>query len=338
MSYTDSLLPWQRKDWEQLASYISQKRMPQALLFTGNRGLGKCLLARQFAFSLLCPQPLADGFHCGHCHSCQLIKAETHPDLMEIRPDEPGKAITIGQIRDILVKLSLKPHYDNYRVVIIDPADQLNNAAANAFLKFLEEPSERTILLLVTDKPAQLPATIRSRCQKLALANPDRAEVINWLQNQGVKKDLNTLVGLAQGAPLLALEYAQNDMIKLRQKCFDDWLAVAHNQVHPVSISEDWHKMPPAMLLFWVTSWVIDSIKCVYRSPPQKLYNPDLFQALQDRAQHLQLKELYGLYDLLLLSRSRLDTQLNKQLIFEEILIQWSQLNRQERDNGRIGA
>ena len=328
MSFTDSLLPWHHKDWRQLASYISQNRVPQALLFTGNKGLGKYQLARQFAFSLLCSQPLAGGLYCGRCHSCQLIKAETHPDLIQVSPEEPGKAITIGQIRDILTKLSLKPQYENYRAVIINPADQLNNAAANAFLKFLEEPSERTVLLLVTEKPARLPATIRSRCQKLALANPNRADVLNWLQDQGIHQDLDILMGLAQGAPLLALEYAQNDIIKLRQKCFGEWLDVAHRRVHPVSVAEDWCKMSPAMLLFWLTSWIIDLIKCVYRTPVQQLYNPDLFQALQDRAQRLELKGLYALYDLLLLNRSRLDTQLNKQLIFEEILIQWSELNR----------
>ncbi|MGR9115220.1 MAG: DNA polymerase III subunit delta' [Gammaproteobacteria bacterium] len=328
MSFTDNLLPWQHQPWQQLDSYIYQNRVPQALMFTGNKGLGKYRLARQFAYSLLCYQPLAGGFHCGHCHSCQLIRAETHPDFLELSPEEPGKAITIGKIRDILTKLSLKPQYERYRTVIINPADQLNNAAANAFLKFLEEPTERTVLLLVTDRPGRLPATIRSRCQKLAIAKPDRAEILVWLEGQGLVDDLGTLLGLAQGAPLLALEYAQKDILELRTQCYQEWLDVAFQRTHPVEIAESWSKALPDMLLFWITSWVVDSIKCVYRLPKQQLYNQDLFETLQDRAQRLELKGLYGLYDLLLLNRSRLDTQLNKQLIFEELLIRWLELNR----------
>lgn len=328
MSFTDRLLPWQQKEWRQLSSYIGQDRVPQALLFTGNKGLGKYLLARQFAYSLLCFQPLAGGFHCGHCHGCQLLKAETHPDLLRVSPDEAGKAITIAKIRDILIKLSLKPHYQRYRTVIIDPADQMNNAAANAFLKFLEEPTERTILLLVSDKPGGLPATIRSRCQKLAMANPDRSIVMSWLQSQGIHDDLHILMGLSQGAPLLALEYAQSDVINLRRKCFAEWLDVAHQRVHLAAVAETWSKVTPTMILFWLTSWVIDMVRCIFLSPAQQLYNPDLYLDLQDRAQRLELKGLYTLYDLLLLNRSRLDTQLNKQLIFEEILIKWSELNR----------
>lgn len=328
MSSTDSLLPWQQKDWRQLAGYIVQNRLPQALLFTGAKGLGKYRLARQFAFALLCNEPLANGLNCGQCHSCLLAKAETHPDFIRVSPEEVGKAITIGKIREVLLKLSLKPQYENYRAVIIDPADQLNNAAANAFLKFLEEPSERTVLLLVTDKPARLPATIRSRCQKLALTLPDRADVINWLQGHGINNDLDMLLGLAQEAPLLALEYAENGIIKLRQKCFSEWMDVAQQRLHSAEVAENWSKIPPVTIGFWLTSWIMDSVRCVYQAPVDRLYNPDLFEALQDRAQRLELRGLYELYDLSLLNRARLETQLNKQLIFEEILIRWSELNK----------
>ncbi|PKM13160.1 MAG: DNA polymerase III subunit delta' [Gammaproteobacteria bacterium HGW-Gammaproteobacteria-3] len=326
---TDSLLPWQRQDWRQLAAYIARQRVPQALLLTGNKGLGIEVLAHQFALALLCSEPLSDGLGCGHCHSCQLIKAHTHPDLMHITPDEPGKAITIGKIRDSLVKLSLKPQYDNYRVVIINPADQLNTAAANAFLKFLEEPGERTVLLLLTDRPGKLPATIRSRCQKLAVASPDEKVVIQWLQAQNITDDAEVLLRLAQGAPLQVLEYAQNDTLPLRQKCFEQWQAVADHQLHPVMVAEEWCKHSPSLLLFWVVGWVTDLVKCIYRTPRPGLHNPDLFHFLQNRAQGLELKLLYSLYDVVVLNRSRLDTQLNKQLMFEEVLIHWSTLNRQ---------
>ena len=77
-------------------------------LSAATKVLGKQHLANQFAFSLLCAKPQDNGLGCGHCDSCLLLNAETHPDFIQIRPDEPGKAITIGQIRNLVTRLSLK--------------------------------------------------------------------------------------------------------------------------------------------------------------------------------------------------------------------------------------
>jgi DNA polymerase III subunit delta' len=323
-------LPWQQAHWAHLHSYIAQQRIPQALLITGSKGVGKLQLAEQFANALLCEQPLADSHACGHCHSCLLLEAHTHPDFMQLQPEEGKTVIAIDQIRNLITKLTLKPQFDRYRVVILNPADKMNNAAANAFLKCLEEPNERTVLVLISDRQGKLPATILSRCQKLAITMPDKITVSNWLKTQGVQEDAGVLLGLAQGAPLLALSYAKDGKVTLRNECFKQWLAVAKRQSHPVIIAEQWLKLPETALLFWLTSWVVDLIKCTYQSRAEHLYNSDLHTPLHDLTQHLTLKGLYQLYDLLLLSRQRLDSTINKQSLFEEILIQWSELNRSQ--------
>jgi DNA polymerase-3 subunit delta' len=331
------ILPWQQHLWGHLSGYITQKRIPQALLITGNKGLGKQQLAARFAVSLLCAEPDGNGTACGNCPSCVLIDADTHPDFIRVQPEEPGKGITIGQVRNLIAKLVLKPQYESHRVVIINPADMMNNAAANAFLKCLEEPTERTLIILIADNPAKLPPTIVSRCQKLAVAAPDKDVAINWLteamqkqSSQGVlqQEDLSCYMSLAQGSPLLALDYINQQALNLRNECFKSWLAVAKQQQSPVIVAEDWHKMPALQLVSWLTSWTIDLIKCAYRGRAENLYNPDLNGQLQELAKRLELKGLYKLYDLLLLGRQRLDTQINKQLLFEEILIHWHELNR----------
>ena len=321
-------LPWQQAQWTHLHSYIVQQRIPQALLITGNKGVGKLQLAEQFAAALLCEQPQIDSHACGHCHSCLLLKAQTHPDFMLVEPEEGKTTIAIDQIRSLITKLTLKPQFDRYRVVILNPADKINNAAANAFLKCLEEPNERTILILVSDRQSKLPATILSRCQKLAIAMPDKATVLTWLKAQKIQQDASVLLGLAQGAPLLALSYAKDETLTQRNECFKQWLAVAKRQTHPVLIAEQWLKLPETALLFWLTSWVIDLIKARYQNHAEHLYNSDLQSSLQSLTQRLDLKGLYQLYDLLLLSRGRLESTINKQSLFEEILIQWSELNR----------
>jgi DNA polymerase-3 subunit delta' len=104
-------------------------------------------------------------------------------------------------------------------------------------------------------------------------------------------------------------------------------VAIAKRLESPVIVAEDWHKLPASPLMFWMTSWIIDLIKCFYHPEPENLYNPDLNEQLQELSQQLELKGLYKLYDLLLAQRQRLDTQINKQLLFEEILIQWHELN-----------
>lgn len=324
----NSLFPWQQSNWRHLCDYKSQNRIPQALLITGIKGLGKRRLADQFAFSLLCATPKPDGFCCGHCDSCLLIKAGTHPDFILIEQTEPGKAIGIDPIRAVIADTQLKPQYDAYRVVIIDPADQMNRSAANAFLKCLEEPGERTVIILISDRPASMPATIISRCQKLAVDTPDKETIIAWLKQQDIENNLEILIGMAQNSPLLARQYAGEQTLSLRNDCFREWLAIAKQQASPVIVAENWLKLPQSALLSWLSSWTIDIIKCFYQTKPANFNNPDLVSLLQELTGQLDLKSLYKHYDLLLASRKRLDTQTNKQLMFEEILIQWSNLNR----------
>ena len=326
-----TLLPWQQKNWDQLCNYSVQNRVPQALLITGNKGLGKQHLANQYAYSLLCAKKQEKGFACGQCDSCLLLNAETHPDFIQINPDEPGKAITIGQIRSLVTRLTLKPQFEVYRVVIVNTADAMNNAAANAFLKCLEEPAERTVIILITDNPAVLPATIVSRCQKLAVARPDKEIVCAWLKQQAVQDDPELLFGLAQGSPFLALQYANDNILTLRTDCFKAWVDIAKRRSHPVIIAENWHKLPESLLIIWITSWIIDLIKCCYQLKADNCYNVDLQEALQELSQQLELKGLYEVYDLVLKSRQLLDTQINKHTMFEEILIKWFELNLNKR-------
>lgn len=326
-----NLRPWQQPNWAHLQQYIRQGRIPQALLMTGKKGVGKQQLAQQFANALVCQQPQADALSCGTCPSCVLFTAGNHPDIMAIQPEESSKNIGIDQIRRLISRLGLKPQFEKYRVVLINPADAMNTAAANAFLKCLEEPTERTVILLLTDKPGKLPATISSRCQKLAITNADTATSSAWLkqQNPGISdSDTSILLALAQNAPLLALTYAQQNTLKQRNDCFQAWQAIAKQQAHPIIVAETWQNLPETSLLLWLTSWVMDTIKCAYQSSAAHLSNPDLHKAMQTLAQGLELKKLFALYDLLLLSRQRLDTTVNKQVLFEEILIHWSTLTQ----------
>ena len=327
MTAINSILPWQQKNWDFLCTYIKQNRIPQALLISGTSGLGKHSLATRFAYALLCSQRQDDGTSCGLCNSCQLINANTHPDLSHIKPDEEKKSISINQIRQVVTDTYLKPQFENYRAIIISPADVMTGQAANAFLKCLEEPTERTVFILITDKPNKLPATIISRCQKLTVTLPDKQILHDWLNGQGIQNNQETLLNLTRRSIFTTQQIADNALLKQRTDCFNDWLAIAKRSNHPTIISEKWQKLPETELLNWLISWVTDLIKFAYRINCEQICNQDMAKSLQELAQQLNLKQLYGFYDRLLVNRRQLGTQINSQMMMEEILVQWQELN-----------
>ena len=166
-----ALAPWQQRVHDQLQGALAAGRLGHGLLFTGPAGIGKAEVARRLARQLL-----TQGSEAAAARSAQLIDAGTHPDLMEVSfianktGDKLRTEIVIEQVRRISQQLSLTPQYGIAQVVIVDPADAINGAAANALLKTLEEPAPGRFLWLISSEPARLPATIRSRCQQASRA------------------------------------------------------------------------------------------------------------------------------------------------------------------------
>lgn len=153
------IFPWQQKEWELLLK--NKHRLPHALLFTGNEGVGKKQFALTFASLLLCKQP-NDAQPCGNCHACHLLKANSHPDLILIEPET--NIIKIDQIRDAISLANETAQQGGYKIFIINPANAMNINAANALLKILEEPAPSTLFILISTLNSRLPATISSRC------------------------------------------------------------------------------------------------------------------------------------------------------------------------------
>ena len=327
MPVKNSLLPWQQNNWELLYTYIKQKRVPHALLITGSNGLGKHNLVQQFAHSLLCSKPTDKGLNCGACRSCQLIKSNTHPDLIYIKPEEEKTTISINQIRTIVTDTYLKPQFDGYRLVVITPADSMTASASNAFLKCLEEPGERTIFVLITTKPNKLPATIISRCQKISVMCPEKKMLYDWLQGQGIEENQETLLNLINSSILTAQHISDKAILKQRTDCFKDWMAITKFTTYPAIVSEKWQKYPQAEVINWLISWVTDLIKCVHTKNCAQICNQDFAESLQEASQQLNLRSLYAYYDRLLASRQQIDTQTNFQIMIEENLVQWQTLN-----------
>jgi DNA polymerase III subunit delta' len=174
--------PWLEGAWQMLVSAQASGRLAHAYLLSGARGLGLSDLARTFAERLLCESPQAGGTSCGACRGCRLCASGNHPDLRLVQPEEEGKGLLIDQVRELGDFYTLKSHYGGAKVAVLDPADSLNRAAANALLKLLEEPPAGAHMLLVATRPGLLPATVLSRCQRAHVATPSWSTSRTWLE------------------------------------------------------------------------------------------------------------------------------------------------------------
>lgn len=210
------LLPWHEAPSRELMAVAESGRLAHALLLHGPGGWGKRVFARQFARALLgLPRGDVDAVLPGEERSdADLL---SHPDA-RIVAREPAPTsgrlrtqITVDQIRDLTGFLGRTASSGGRRVVILERAEELNVNAANALLKSLEEPGADTHLLVVCDAPSRTLATIRSRCQLRSLPPGQPAEARAWLASRlPGDADADALLGLACGAPLLALEHLRD--------------------------------------------------------------------------------------------------------------------------------
>jgi DNA polymerase-3 subunit delta' len=236
---------WNRPLWDNVLERRRRGAMPHALLLGGPAGLGKRVFAANLAALLLCEKPV--DMACGTCRSCLLVAAGSHPDRVEINLElrDDGKTlrseIVVEQIRVLSKRLSMTAQFGGHQVALIDPADLMNNAAANALLKTLEEPGPGTVMLLISDQSTRLPATIRSRCQRVDFVLPNAAEAVGWLKRQGVDGAAQALEAAA-GNPGLALELARGGGLALRTEVASDLANLWTRKAAPAEVANRWAK------------------------------------------------------------------------------------------------
>jgi DNA polymerase-3 subunit delta' len=188
-----------------LQGLLSHRRMATTYLFSGEQGVGKRLAAIEFSKAINCTSH--DDSHisvdaCDRCSSCRRIASRNHPDLKIVEPEKG--LIKIDTIRAIQEFLSFSPYEGKKKIVIIDDAECMNQAASNAFLKTLEEPPPESIVILITRSHDMLLATIRSRCFQIRFSLLNRHESLSVLREQMHEvedEDLEQLVRYSMGRP-----------------------------------------------------------------------------------------------------------------------------------------
>jgi len=177
---------WLEDAFQRVKSAFDADKMAHGMLTVAPVGSGKRLLVESLAKSILCRESGNKLLKaCGKCKNCSLVEAASHPDLflIDCLIDNKGKqkkSIGIDQVRQLSNKLAETPQLNGWRIAIIKSVEKMTRGAFNAILKTLEEPGDKTLLLMVANSAHQVPATIKSRCQMLNL-NLAEANVLPWL-------------------------------------------------------------------------------------------------------------------------------------------------------------
>jgi DNA polymerase-3 subunit delta' len=327
---SDRLLPWLDGCWDYLLRARRADRLPHALLMTGARGVGKRWLADLLADALLCRQPDSRGLPCGTCTDCLLLAAHTHPDLLEVSPDSESKSheIKVDAIRELAQADSLTAHRGGWKVVLIEQAHRMNPSAANAVLKTLEEPASATLICLLSDQSSRLLATIRSRCQVLRVPTPAEPQALDWLASRPGTADGRTLLRLAHGAPLRALELADREQLERRDQLFTGFAEVGSGKGDPVAEAATWIKVEPTILLDWLGGWISDLLRLSVGHPAPWLTNIDKVEPLAALAPRLDVSAGHRFLQRVWGAKAEDLANLNTRLLYESLLVQWWRIMR----------
>ncbi len=323
-------LPWIETLKQPIAEAIATARFGHAPLIYGRSGVGKGQLADWLAKYLLCLDPGIGPAPCGQCRSCALFQAGTHPDYFVLSPLEGHAEILVEQARMLTDQLTLTPSIGRRRVGLIAPAETLNRNAANALLKTIEEPAEEAWLVLMSHRPEALPATIRSRCQAIAVHPPHNREVESWLAAElpdSTADQRRLATDLAEGAALTARDWLTRDGLTFGTTIRDHLLQAWSDPGAVDEVPSAWLDAPESAwswLARWSAHWCrlwMTGASADPNGPALVVPNapPDLGNRLLDA------------YEQAVTGRSEVTGPLRQDLLFHQWLLQWADIGRGTR-------
>ena len=313
-----------------LKKIIAEEKFPHAVIFAGIEGVGKRLAAEICAAALLCENP-HDGTPCGTCESCHLVAAHTHPDFYVVEAEETKttRNIKIGQIRQMQAEAALRPINSARRVVILDGAELMNNAAANCLLKTIEEPPSQTIFILLTASRSSLLMTIRSRCITVNFDRLKAADIRDELILRGVENsEAERLSVIAGGSFGRALKLKDSGGAELRETALNVIEKISRADLTSEEIFmqgaqiAEWSRDKFADFLIHVQK-ILRDVCLIEISEP---YNPDLVPRLT--AIKISERKLFAMLEAGAEFHKRLKSNANLRLLAEAYLMQIRKIYR----------
>lgn len=310
---------WQQKIWQDFCDRVNAQTLPHAFLLSGKAGIGADELAMAMGQFLLCLSPL-ENVACGNCRGCQLNRANTHPDLLVIAPEDKGKQIKVDQIREISAKVDQTAQQGGRKIILIRPVEAMNVNASNALLKNLEEPAGDTVFILTSHESHRVLPTIRSRCAKIVLPLPDHQASVEWLTEQKLE-DPESLLVETHGAPVLAKRWSDDGVIQARKDIAKGLIAIAQHRLEPMAFAKKWANSDPIDVL----DPMLLSLESVILNMVANRPLATQHQALASALVHCPLVRLYRLRDHLCQKKAQVQrsNNLNAALFVEELILDW---------------
>lgn len=308
-----------RKIIDRLRTKLREGRFPHGLIFSGPAGVGKHTCAVMLAKALNCTEA-APGDFCDACSSCRKIESGTHPDVTTITLEEDATQIKIAQIRHLLGLLDLKPLEGRNKIFIIDPADELNDEAANALLKGLEEPPENSYFFLITINVQELLFTVRSRCQVYNFT----PLTLDEIRQHGITDELTVRwsrgsIGRARALDVTRIKSERDvvmdfleTVIASKEEQFQDLLGVSAELGRAKQDFENRMEILAVLIadLLYVREGVFE-----------KIVNVDLRDRLKKLADRVPIERLLKMADFLRFVESSLKTHVNRQMLTDVLAI-----------------
>ncbi|HEX4049286.1 MAG TPA: hypothetical protein VHY19_00210 [Steroidobacteraceae bacterium] len=311
--------PWLAALLAQLRRARTAGRFPAALLIQDQLGAGGAALAAFAVRLALCrsAQP-----PCGQCRDCRMLAVAQHPDYLSIGPLEDSRQIRVEQIRELSEQLALSAHGGGATVALIAPADAMNANAANALLKTLEEPRAGVSLLLLTALPSRLAPTILSRCQRLVVPRPSRAESLAWLARRAGAGPWEAVLDVIGNAPFEALSLEARQVARLGAETHAALVDLAAGRLDVARTAEAWGRAESLELRLtclenWLTSRIDSAARRIGQARELRS-GAHLSEAASDLNMARLLRVLDALHEL---RRLRL-TAINRPLALELLLRQ----------------
>ena len=311
----------------QLCLMQQEDRIPHAMLFCGTDGVGKSLVAEALAAAILCHAPVHNQA-CGHCEACRALAAGTHPDFFQIQPESETKAapaIRIEAVRKLQEEIARIPLLSERRVVIMQEADKMNEAAANCLLKTIEEPSGQIVFILLTSRPSALLDTIISRCMRVEFGILQPEELVKILQQQGIEEPLaGKLASIADGSVSKALAMQDEELLNLQTQAFDLASAAGTLGVEQLlQLAKEMSSHSRERLIQWLgfLAMIYRDLLMLYSGSGLPLYNQSDIDRLSSLLNKYHQQELLQLLQLVQDYQKRLGSNVNTQLCLEGFLI-----------------
>lgn len=315
---TGALMPWLQAPLQALQAAAQAGRLPQGLLLHEAPGAGGLQLVKAFARLVLCQSAQRN---CGQCSACQRVDSGEHPDLLRVVPPEDSKLQQIGvdEVRDACAQLVLSSYEGRGSVAVILPADAMTHQAANSLLKTLEEPRAGLHIVLLTSRPSALPATIHSRCQRLALPAPSREQASQWLQAQRPSPDWPAALDACAGNVQQALDSDPQALRLLRDDTARALAEALAGRLDVLRTAEAWSRDELPLRLNCIENWLTQRI---LRDPAIARETAEIRTGthLPEGASALNIARTFGLLDTVREVRATLGTSLNKALAMERLL------------------